>query len=489
MSIKKTKLFLPTISIEVCLKLVALLVVVLMFFKSIIDVDRSYDTWVYHLPFAARIWGIVPAEIYGFEPHEEARFDGFPLLAEFFQGFFWLVLRRVQAANLASYVSLIIYFGFLKVYFRVPLYLSAIALLAIPLVQTHATTCYVDLPGNLALSALILMTYRLYAQPHYQKRDLLTLFIAAASAANIKPQLVPLVFFVLCFTLPRIVWLQYQHSPQPRAFFRWLRFLPIVSLAMLIVFATPIKNIVLLGNPFYPVRIELAGRVLNHQVGLYNASPEALRDAPRPQRWVHSLLEINTPGWSVDQWNGNNPQLMNRMGGFFGAYVVFNVLLLGYLCVRDRSRSTVTAVILVAIMSTVASIFPQSHELRYFMYWMISLVSLNLYLVTALEWSPKLWVVNPRTVGLVCTGMLAVVIASTKSFYIRPYFFTLEKHIQQHANRDILSQIDEGDHVCLVGKQPYTFLYSAYFHPNKAPYSLKASGEAEGCGTRRVIQP
>ena len=75
MSVKTT--LLKAIGVET-LKLIALTVVVSTFLKSIIDVDRSYDTWVYHLPFAARIWGIVPAQMYAFEPNEEVRFDGFP---------------------------------------------------------------------------------------------------------------------------------------------------------------------------------------------------------------------------------------------------------------------------------------------------------------------------------------------------------------------------------------------------------------------------
>lgn len=483
MGAKNAKL-LKAITVETCLKLVALLVVVSMFLKSIIDVDPHYDTWVYHLPFAARLWGIVPAQMYAFEANEEVRFDGFPVLAEFGQGFFWFVFGRVQAANLVCFLSLILYLCFLKGYFKIPLYLSAIALLAIPLVQTHATTCYVDLPGNLALSALIMMTYRLYTDKHYSTRDLLTIFITAACAANIKPQLVPLVFVVLCFTLPRIVWLQ-AHQKR-HALFKWLRtFLPAVSLALLLIFATPIKNIALHGNPFYPVRIEIAGKVLNHAVGQYSAVPEALENASRPQIWLYSLLEINAPSWSVDQWNGGNPNLMNRMGGFFGAYVVFNVLLLGYLFVRDRRR-TFVAVATMVVVSVVAANFPQSHELRYFMYWAISLVSINLFLVCR---DKPGGLINPKNLGIVCVLALAIVIARTEALYVRPMFFTLDRDIQKIVTPDVLAQINPGEKVCLVGMQPYTFLYASKFHPQlNYSYSVKAAGEASGCGTYRPIE-
>ena len=206
-----TKLQVKNLGIETGLKLIALILIVSIFLKSIIDVDKQWDTWVYHLPFAARIWGIVPAEMYTLETHEEYRFDGFPVLAEFLQGFCWFIFRHVQAANLVSFLSLVLFIYFLKVYCKVPLYLSAIALLAIPLVLTHATTCYVDLPGNIGIAILIVMSYLLYKQDNLPTtRDLLVIFLAATSAANIKPQLQPLAFLILCFIVIRIIWLQFK---------------------------------------------------------------------------------------------------------------------------------------------------------------------------------------------------------------------------------------------------------------------------------------
>ncbi|MDJ0690518.1 MAG: hypothetical protein QNJ41_18660 [Xenococcaceae cyanobacterium MO_188.B32] len=474
------KLQIKNFGIETCLKLIALILTTSTFLKSIIDVDKQWDTWVYHLPFAARIWRIVPAEFYGLENHEEHRFDGFPILAEFLQGFFWFVFRHVQAANLVSFLSLVLFICFLKVYFKVPLYLSAIALLAIPLVLTHATTCYVDLPGNIGISIMVMMTYLLYKQDDFPtKRDLLVIFVAAASAANIKPQLQPLVFLILCFIGLRIIWLQFK---QTKASKKWLlKVVPLALVASVLIFATPIKNIVLYGNPFYPVRIEVAGVVLNHKHPLYNASPDYLKGASRPQRWLYSILEINSPKWTHDQWS-NDPN-QNRMGGFFGAYVVFNLLLLGYIFLRDRCRETTIAVISVVIMSIVAANFPQSHELRYFMYWMISLVSLNLYLVSRYERSPdKLRWLRPKYIGLVYALFLTIVLSKIGNFYAKPSFYTLDKHIQARVKPEILRQINPGDKVCLVGKQPNTFLYASKFHPQlDYSYSIKATGTPQEC--------
>lgn len=404
----------------------------------------------------------------------------------------------MQAGNLVCFFSLILYCYFLKAYFAVSIYSSAIALLAIPLVQIHTTSFYVDLPGNLCLSALIMLTYLLYIKQGKEvtnRRNLLLIFVSAVAAANIKFQLVPLVFLLLCFVLLRIIWLRRQEIKTRKQLYRGLlTFIPIIFLASLLIFATPIKNVVLYGNPFYPIRIEIAGQVLNHQLGFYQHAANSVKDLPQAQRWLYSILEINSPQWSIDQWSPNPNQ--SRLGGFFGAYVVFNLILLGYLFVRYRCRQTSTAIILLVVMSAVTAFAPQSHELRYYLYWMISLVSLNLYLVTYVEKlsSRKRRLLNPRNLGLICLVFLVVVITKTNFVYIKPNFYTLEKHIRIFVDPNILKQIQPGEKVCLINKSKQyrkTNLYPAYFHPQlNYSYSIKSALVQSECrGLRQINVP
>ena len=70
---------------------------------------------------------------------------------------------------------------------------------------------------------------------------------------------------------------------------RWLTSM-LVAIASILIFATPIKNVVLYGNPFYPIEIEVAGIVLNHEM-----TPQTYSEGNRPQKWLRSILEINTP--------------------------------------------------------------------------------------------------------------------------------------------------------------------------------------------------
>jgi hypothetical protein len=70
-----------------------------------------------------------------------------------------------------------------------------------------------------------------------------------------------------------------------------------------------------------------------------------------------------------------------RMGGYFGFYVVFNLLVLAYIVFRKRDRRAYlfTAAFLIGSVATAS--LPASHELRYYSFWMLFLVFANIYFV------------------------------------------------------------------------------------------------------------
>ena len=491
-------------AIEIILSAIALFVVVLIFAKAFIDIDNNYDVGWYHLPFAARIWGIVPAESFLSEAKIEYRYEGFPLLAHFFQGLLWKLTGRVQAANLVGYFSLIIYFWVLKSFFQVPLYLSVIAILTIPAVLTHASSSFVDLPGNVGVSVLMLMIYRFFSQSQLpSKKELLFAFLGAAMAANTKPQLQPLVFVLFWVTGIRLLWLYFKYTtPGKRRL--WLT-VPLSFIASILIFATPIKNVALYGNPFYPIKIEVAGVVLNHKL-----SPETYNEGDRPQKWLQSILEINTPGWSADQWNGGYDDFLDRAGGFFGAYVVFNFLLLIGLTIREqlvdrkipetKFCNATTALATMLLVSLIPANFPQSHELRYFMFWMITLVSFNLCIISALHARVKGWL-QPKYIGLVYLLFWAFVWTTISSFYLLPDGRTIEKYLKNNIKQELVEQTIPNDRTCIIARHaveqpdavPFAsisniFYYSSYFHPEvNYDYSIKAAIAPKGCGNLTMI--
>lgn len=493
------------LGIETILSTVAIALAISIFLKAILDIDNNYDPGWYHLPFAGRIWGILPESMFiGDEKWFEPRFEGFPLLAHFLQGFFWRVTGRMQSTNLVSFFSIIGYFWFLRSYFKVSLYLSAIALFSIPLVLTHASTSFVDLLGNVGTSILVMMTYSFYKNRQLPSiNELFIAFFGAAIAANTKTQLQPLVFVILIVAGIRLIWL---YSRQKSAV-KLAKIVPVALLATVIIFTTPVKNTVLYGNPLYPIEIEVGGIVLNHKL-----SPEAYEEGNRQQNWIESVLEIKAPySWTPDQWS-NYPE-RRRRGGFFGAYVVFNLLLLLGFLVREliqnksllkqeRSREAKFAVFTAIAMSLVPLNFPQSHELRYFMYWMITLVSLNLYLISRPKNQQLLgrWL-QPKYLGLVYTVFLTIVLVKIGTFFARPSMITLDKYVTFGIKPEFLNQIEPNDRVCLLSRHigediqtapiaalKYVFLYSSYFHPElDYDYSVRSAFNPEACGDRKVI--
>jgi hypothetical protein len=158
------------LSAEDFLKICASIFILFLFLKSIVSVDfMSGDTWIYQLPFAARIWGLITENEYILPDDREILYGHTTMLANFFQGFFWYIfgLQRPQGANLFSFFSLIIFFIFVKNYLKIPFYSSVIAILAVPLIHIAATACYVDLPGNVCVAIAIIMTYLLYIKDNF----------------------------------------------------------------------------------------------------------------------------------------------------------------------------------------------------------------------------------------------------------------------------------------------------------------------------------
>ena len=479
-------------TVEFFLTVIAVLILLSIGLKAILDVDRNFDTWVYHFPFAARLWGMIPPDGFVFDDYWQPRYDGFGLLGEYLLGFFWFITGRPESANLVGYLSLILYILFLKRYFNVPFYLSTIGLLAIPIVQIHATSSYIDLPSAIAIAILIMMTYHLYvASKQATKVDLFIIFIAGFCAANMRLQFTPIVFIILCFTLYQLGWNAFKtnEGSYKKNIFRAVF---IVMVAMPIIFATPIKNLFLYGNPVYPVIVKVAGIELNHREETPPEPNLPGYNLPRPLLWVYSVFEIVPKplfdgDWSLDQ--GGTRSIGNQFGGYFGAYVLFNSLIFLYLAYRNGSRDIKIAAIIIVLMSVVTAFMPSSPRLRYYMYWMIVLVSLNFALICNVASSallPKF--VNPRNMGLISGLTLGIVILCTHAEFVRPLFFPFSVFFERKVDSKLLKQIHEGDKVCIkMPHQQWLFLYSSVFQP-PLNYSIKQGKSLDQCGTWKILK-
>jgi hypothetical protein len=457
------------------LHLAAVALLVSTALAAVHDASQAWDVWYYHMPFAARLAGIVGPEAYLFHPSNEARFAGFPLLGELLQGLVWRLSGRPEAANLVAFASIPLFALFLRKKFGVPAHLSVLALFAIPLVHVHATSSYVDLPANAALAVLVLVAIQAWAQAEPPAaRALVLAGVCAAIAVNTKTLLQPLVILALLAILARAL----PHLVRTRA----KATLAVVVFALPFVFATPLKNLASHHNPWYPVEVRVAGHVFPGPDGPYHSSPEWLARAAQPVRFAASVLELGVRPltdrrrWTVDQWTPHDHDGY-RMGGYFGAYVVVLLALFASRFMRERAREVRAAGIGFAAFTAVVAWMPQSHELRYYMAWMIVLVALNLWLACR----PG---ARAESVSIVTVIALAVVLVVTRGSYVWPTGSTFAELVHDKTSEELLSRVRDGDRIC-VDRPPFTFLWAAPFHGSRR-YTVEETDS--GCAGRPALE-
>ena len=394
------------------------------------------------------------------------------MLAELVQGLLWRLTGRAESANLVAFASVPLLAWFLSRRHRVPPHLTFLGLLAVPLVQTHASSAYVDLPGNAAASVLVLLVIDAHASPGpVSARDVTLAIAMGAVACNIKPLLVPAVGLSLLAILVRVA-----REPASR------RFAFVMVLAAPLVLFTLLKNAVIHHNPFYPIEAHVLAVALPGPEAPYSSSPAWLATSPRPARFLVSLLEIgirpieDPRRWTVDQWMPEESG-GNRLGGFFGAYVVALVVTL-VVRVRKGARtsrlSRVSAVVFAALTAVIACM-PQSHELRYYLSWMIVLVSVNLVLACEETAGSR----GGLAVGAMSAVSLAVVVASTRGAYAWPGGMSVKELVAAKVEASALARVKDGDEVC-VRREPFNLLWADMFHPPKR-YVVREAEEARDC--------
>ena len=473
------------------LKGVALVLLILLGRKALVDVDlHNFDSLAYHLPFAARFWGITPPEKFLFLDHLEAMYRGFPLLGEILQGLLWVVSGHIQAANLVALCALVLYCCFAQAFLRIPWYVMFLALLAVPLVQIHATGSLVDLPTNLATAVLLLLAYRAYAGREVPSwRDVAVFALAAAVSANMKFLHLAVVSLALLAMLGRLAyWYRVAERPARRAIVHRVL---VLTMAIPLIFATTIKNTALYGNPLFPLPVGAFGVTLPYTFAPKARLPEYLRTTPQAIRWGLSVLEVRAFDarrpylWTGDQGYVPRGVAADRMGGYFFVYVIGNLVLLGLLVARMRSREARIGGVFFALLSIVTSVHVESHDLRYYMYWMIILITLNLHFLVRAQ-GDRAFPFTPQQFGVVCCLVLAAVIWLTRGAYVRPLTQPVAVGYMGAIEPAIRAAVEKSPTICVAGRTNLFFLYTDAFH---APlrYSVKAARFESQCGSRVVV--
>jgi len=270
-----------------------------------------------------------------------------------------------------------------------------------------------------------------------------------------------------------------------------LRLLFLVASALLAIFATPIKNLLLHGNPVYPVIVKVFGILLNHTETPPLEPEFPGYDSFRPLLWLLSVLET-IPKPYFETWNiGAGQAGLGQFGGYFGVYVIFNILVLVALSYLNWAKETKIAVFAMVLMSVIVASMPSSPRLRYYMFWMIILISLNFYLICNLVLSAaQAKFFNTGNAGLISALVLSWVIITTDGVYVRPYLYPFEAYYKNHVDVGLIKQIQDGDKICIKiprEHEHWLFLYSSVFH-RPLRYAIKSGRTAEDCKGWKMLE-
>jgi hypothetical protein len=466
--------------------LIPLLLVGSLSVRAFVDVDPEFDTWGYHLPFAARLVGLADTTVYAFENLQENRFRGFPLLGELLQGVLWRATDRVQSANLVSLGSLIAFWLFLRWRLRIPLWLSVPALVAVPLIQIHATSGYIDLPASVALSVAALSTFLLWDRDRGTiARDLVLAGAGIGLAVNLKH---------LMLALGGVLWIaagafaaaRTRDARQRRCLVgAWILVAPLL-------FATPLRNLIEFGNPVYPVQVRIGPIDLPSAEGrgVSDLTPPRWRSIPHPVRFLLSALEVGAYDsrralpWVLDMGSVPPGSTSDRIGGYFFPNVLLHLGVLVWTA-RLLGGTGRRALVFFGLLTAFAALQPQSQQMRFSLYWMLVLVAFGSHFLMRLERTPA----NRRParwVAAACVASLVLVVVATRGYFLFPQGNSLANHMASRLNPALLDLVSTPPGACVLGGQPNTFLYSALFHPGVS-YRLKAAFDPSECGDLPAI--
>jgi len=357
----------------------------------------AYDSWAYHLPFAARLHGIGGgAEGFVLDPVSQSYFDGFPLLVDWLQGLLWKITGTPRAVALVEALSLVAFLVYARAALSIGFASLVFGVLAVPMVAIHATSGYVDLVVGCAIAAQAIAGARLLtppiagppgsrAGPRRRVVDATVFVGSAVVAGNAK-------FMGLALALAVAGYVAIAAARRKGESRR--RLLGLVLLAVLGAGAWATRNGVRFGNPVYPiaVRLPLADVELAGPEPVYEKAPGYLRElgvAARPLYFLLSVTEIDwwlrgvEPEYSIDSGSGNRARRFGpaKTGGFCGLYVVALIVGLGLLRRRrgdsvDGRRELDTQLVrLFVVLTLTIAVLPQSHDLRFWLAWPLLLVA------------------------------------------------------------------------------------------------------------------
>lgn len=330
-----------------------------------------WDSWAYHFPFSVNLLSIYGgAQFFPVCGLMLPRYEGFPLLGNFLQGILWVSFNRIGATTLlnAAGLMLVLFMAHRTLQIR---YLTVLLVLfSVPMVAIHFFSTYLDLFAAFVLGAMFLALHQRLRNPGEASLGSFMLIVGLGFiAGGLKYQsimagnMILLVFLVV-------------HVVRDGSIPSW-RVMGLFLLAGIAVNHWLFWNLVIHGNPFYPIALSVAGFAFPGPEGVYSNYPGYWEHNIRPLNFVLSFTEIDWAlrgveyTYSIDQSSGERSLRFQpaRTGGF-GVIFAFSSLLLSLVAFvyrRRLSRDTKWLAASALLLILAISFLPMSHELRYWL--------------------------------------------------------------------------------------------------------------------------
>lgn len=431
----------------------ALGAMVVLALRASLRLEQRWDTFMYHLPFAARHanFGIR----YEFWPYIQACYEGLPPLPEFLQGVLWRVTGSINATGVLNYLALALFFFFSWRYLGARLWVMVLLSLTVPLVLIHAASSYVDLFSNALLAIGVSAFLAMLLFDRWLERKLLAWALAGmAGAMWSKYATVPIVAVLFGGFL--IAYGRRAADPKARRLIGW------VLTALVVALLPYMKNIVIHHNPTWPGGIPALKNTFPYLIDTGSMqqlqSPPPLKDASRVELFLHSIFEIGHPTsypnrerWIIDQGNAD---IAYRSGGFWVVAVItanLAAILLGFLSGWRRGFIVATAI---GTLWCLVSVLPQSHELRYFQFLPLTVAALIAILI------PRVRPLYPAVILVLSSFILSefVWVAKINRTYYRVERVGYEQAAETWGIKPLWSSMAPGKTYCAVGFEPVAFL-------------------------------
>lgn len=449
------------VAIAVSVILLALLVA-----RATTTADMNWDTTAYHKAFSARLVDMCDKDCFAMTELMEGRYQSFPVAAELIKGVMWKVTGKAEAPNFLALVSLIALIVYLQAAWGVPWYWSTVAFLAIPMVQAHATSEYIDLSPNVAIAIACLVLLRLQLEPDgWTRANLLTFAASTIYAANAKLLLIPVAGIL--YAVLGVMFLIREHKRGGILRGPALIGAGLLTVLGLLVSAPVIKNTIMFGNPVYPVPVNVLGVALpGTEKTDADTAPPYLHKVSGPLRWLLSIVEYSALDerpipYTLDQGSVRPDAKSIRMGGYGVGYVLISLCFLGAAICRSPAPQRNTLLAMFGGISLLAAVLPASYELRYYMFWMLVLVALGLIFFARRESAGT-------DLGTAYRLVILVMLVSTTAWTGGAYFKRGPKlrHVVSSISAATVAQVKDGEVLCIPDSR-IGFLYSRLFYPGR----------------------